>query len=93
MVNGRLLWLSEAIEGGKEKSDDSLEGYIFEPFPDHEFEQHGWRDILASFDVCAIVNSIKHCDEEGYDLVSMNMANVVLMEMTTEASHKLQVTR
>ena len=88
IVNGRPLWLSAAVEEGKEEGDVSLEDYIPEPFPKHEFEPHGWQDILATLDVCADVHATKHCDEEGYDLISMNMVNVVFMEMTAEASQQ-----
>ena len=61
---------------------------FLEPFPEHEFEPHGWQDILATLDVCANVHATKHCDEEGYDLISMNMVNVVRMEMIAEASQQ-----
>ena len=88
IVNGRPLWLSAAVEEGKEEGNVSLEDFIPEPCLEHEFEPHRWRDILATLDVCADVHATKHCDEEGYDLISMNMVNVVFMEMTAKASQK-----
>ena len=35
---------------------------------------------MATLDVCANVHATKHCDDEGYDLISMNMVNFVLMK-------------
>ena len=43
---------------------------------------------MASLDIYVDVHATKHCDSEGYDLISMNMVNVVLMEMTAEASQQ-----
>ena len=80
LVNGRPLWLSEAINESGEESDASSSNYILEPFPKHEFEPHNWHDILATLDVCANVHASRRCDDEGYDLISMNMVNFVLME-------------
>ena len=82
IVNGRPLWLSVAMEEGKEEDDVTLKDYVPKPFPKHDFEPHKWQDILATLDVCANVHATKHCEKEGYDLISMNMVNVVLMEMT-----------
>ena len=65
-----------------------MEDYILEPFQEHEFEPHSWRDILATLDICADVHATKHCDKEGYDLISMNMVDVVLMEMIDKASQQ-----
>ena len=79
LVNGCLLWLSKAINKEKEGNDATLEDHILEPFLEHEFEPHGWRDILETLDVCSNVHAAKHYEEEGYDLISMNMVNFVLM--------------
>ena len=51
--------------------------YIAEPFPKHELEPHGWHDILATLDVCAQVHATTHCDDEGYDIQSFNMVQVL----------------
>ena len=88
IANGRPLWLSAAVEEEKEEGDASLEDYIPKPFPKHEFEPHGWWDILETLDVCANVHATKHCDNEGCDLISMNIVNVVLMETMVEASQQ-----
>ena len=57
---------------------------VLEPFPEEEFEPHGWHDTLATLDVCANVHATKHCDDEGYDFISMNMVNFILMEEIDE---------
>ena len=89
IVNGCSLWLSAAIEEGKEEGDVSLEDFILESLLELEFEPHGWQDILATLGVCFDVHATKHCDKEGYDLISMNMVNVVLMKMIAESSQQI----
>ena len=84
LVNGCPLWLSKAINESGGESDASSSNYILKPFLEEEFEPHGWHDILATLDVCANVHATKHCDDEGYDLISMNMVNFVLMEEVDE---------
>ena len=84
LVNGRPLWLSEAINESEGESDASSSNYISEPYPEEEFEPHGWHDILATLDVCVNVHATKNCDDEGYNLISMNMVNFVLMEEVGE---------
>ena len=51
--------------------------YITKPFPEHELEPHGWHDILATLDVCTQVHAIAHYDDEGYDIQSINMVQVL----------------
>ena len=92
LINGHPLWLSEAINESGEESDASPSNYILKPFPKHEFEPHNWHDILATLDVCANVHATKHCDDEGYDLISMNMVNFVLMEEVDEIILKIKRT-
>ena len=92
LVNGRPLWLSEAGNEGEEGSDASSLNYIPEPFPEEEFKSHGWPDILATLDVCANVHATKHCDDEGYDLISMNMVNFILMEEIDEIIPEVEKT-
>ncbi|MCO5601140.1 hypothetical protein L7F22_055259 [Adiantum nelumboides] len=63
----------DSSSGGK---DDA---YIPEPFLEHLFEPFGWTQILSTLDIC--VNELtptKFCDDEGYDLVTLQMASVIL---------------
>ena len=77
LVHDKPLWLCGLNEDsdGEGKSDSS--DYIPEPFPEHEFEPYGWQDILATLDVCANVHATKHCDEEGYNIVSFKMVGII----------------
>ena len=68
LVNGRPLWLSEAVNKGEEGSDASSSNYIPKPFLEEEFKPHGWHDILATLDVCARVHAPKHYNDNGYDI-------------------------
>ena len=92
LVNRRPLWLSEAINESGGESDASSLNYIPKPFPKEEFKPHDWHDILATLDVCANVHASKHCDDEGYDLMSMNMVNFVLMEEVDKIIPKVKRT-
>ena len=80
------LWLCGLDEDGSErKSGADSDGYIAEPFPKHEIEPFGWQDILATLDVCAEkVHATGHCDNEGYDIRSLNM--VVVLQDCEESS-------
>ena len=51
--------------------------YIAEPFSEHKLEPNGWHDILTTLDVCAQVHATAHCDDEGYDIQSINMVQVL----------------
>ena len=42
--------------------------------------------------MCTNVHATKHCDDEGYDLISMNMVNFVLMEEVDEIITKVKRT-
>ena len=92
LTNGRPLWLSKAIDENGGESDANSLNYIPKTFPKEEFEPHGWHDILATLDVCANVHATKHCDDEGYALISMNMVNFVLMEEVDEIIPKVKGT-
>ena len=39
-------------------SEKISDGYVPEPFPEHELEPYGWHDILATLDVCANVHTM-----------------------------------
>ena len=80
LVNGCLLWLSGAINESDGESDANLLNCIPEPFPKQEIKPHGWHDIVATLDVCDNVHATKHCNDEGYELIFMNMVNFVLLE-------------
>ena len=76
LVNNKPLWLCEMNEEG-EGDGSSSEDYVLEPFPEHELEPYGWHDILATLDVCANVHATRHCDDEGYDIVSLKMVSII----------------
>ncbi|MCO5581547.1 hypothetical protein L7F22_035435 [Adiantum nelumboides] len=55
------------------------EAYISEPFLEHLFEPFGWTQMLSMLDICVNkLTPIKFYDEEGYDLVTLQMASVIL---------------
>ena len=84
IVYGRPFWLSGAINESDGDDDASSKDYILEPFSNYEFEPHDWHNILATLDVCANVHATKHCKENEYDLISMNMVSFILMAEVDE---------
>ncbi|MCO5565132.1 hypothetical protein L7F22_018803 [Adiantum nelumboides] len=80
------IWMCGASDNGDLTKEECIlersvtdEAYIPEPFPEHLFEPFGWTQILSTLDVC--VNELtptKFCDEKGYDLVTLQMASVIL---------------
>ena len=78
LIQEKPLWFCELKdECGEDVSEKSFDGYVPEPFPEHELEPYGWHDILATLDVCANVHNNVHCDEEGYDICSLKMLSVM----------------
>ncbi|MCO5570124.1 hypothetical protein L7F22_023840 [Adiantum nelumboides] len=70
------------------------EAYIPEPFPEHLFEPFGRTQILSTLDIC--VNKLtptKFCDEEGYDLVTLQMASVILESGSESDENEEKLTR
>ena len=80
------MWLCGLDEDESEqKSEADSDGYIAEPFPEQDIEPFRWQDILATLDVCAEkVHATRHCDDEGYDIRSLNM--VVVLQDCEESS-------
>ena len=79
LEKGKPLWLCGLDEDGSEKkSEANSDGYIAEPFPEHKIEPFEWQDVLTTLDVCAKkVHGMRHCDDEGYAIRSLNMVVVL----------------
>ena len=90
LVNGCALWLSRVINKSYGESDASSLNYISKPFLEQEFKPHRWHDILVTVDVCTNVYATKHCNDEGYKLISMNMVSFILMEEVDEIILKVK---
>ena len=64
--------------------------YIPNPFSEDEFKPAGWRDILATLDMC--VNDLtptKFCDEEGFDRMMIRVIHEPEIE-TQECTELLE---
>ncbi|MCO5583996.1 hypothetical protein L7F22_037914 [Adiantum nelumboides] len=80
------VWMCGASDNGDLTKEECIlersvtdEAYIPKSFPEHLFELFGWTQILSTLDIC--VNELtptKFCDEEGYDLVTLQLASVIL---------------
>ena len=77
LIQNEPIWMCDHEKDCELERSSSSSNYIAEPFPEHELEPHGWHDILATLDVCAQVHAIAHCDDEGYDIQSINMVQVL----------------
>ncbi|MCO5577795.1 hypothetical protein L7F22_031628 [Adiantum nelumboides] len=101
------IWMCGASDNGDLTKEECIlersvtdEAYIPEPFPEHLFEPFGWTQILSTLDI--YVNKLtptKFCDEEGYDLVTLQMASVILEsrsesdENEEESTQKVECSR
>ena len=56
-------------------------------FLEHLFESHGWHNILATLDGYGNVHATKHCDDQGYDIMSCNMVDIVMNGKEGKTSH------
>ena len=45
--------------------------------------------MLATIDVCTNIHATRHCDKEGYDIISINMVKVIQEdeELGIDSSH------
>ncbi|MCO5564364.1 hypothetical protein L7F22_018024 [Adiantum nelumboides] len=95
------VWMCGASDNGDLTREECIleksitdEANIPEPFPEHLFEPFGWIQILSTLDVC--VNELtptKFYDEEGYDLVTLRMASVILESGSGSEENEEQSTR
>ena len=77
LLHKESIWLCE-IKEELDNSKEELNEYIPKPFPKHEFEPLGWNDMLTTIDVFANIHATRHCNKEGYDIISVNMVKVIL---------------
>ncbi|MCO5579057.1 hypothetical protein L7F22_032909 [Adiantum nelumboides] len=95
------VWMCGASNSGELTKEECIlersvtdEAYIPEPFPEHLFEPFGWTQILSTLDIC--VNELtptKFCDEEGYDLVTLQMASGILESGLESNENEEKLTR
>ena len=79
------LWMCGTSKNGDQKLREGKESepydYISKPFLDHKFEPHGWMDVLATITICVNdVTSTLFCDQEGYDVILVQMINVLYIQ-------------
>ena len=70
MVIDKLEWCKEVMN----------DAFIPIPYPKEKFELVEWAHCLASIDVCTVNHSTKFCDEDGYDIVPIQMIGVISNE-------------
>ena len=76
------LWMCGTLESGDQKEregkESELNDYILEPFSKHKFEPLRWTDVLAIVTISVNdITSTLFCDEEGYDIIPVQMVNVL----------------
>ncbi|MCO5570660.1 hypothetical protein L7F22_024387 [Adiantum nelumboides] len=95
------VWMCGASENGDLTREECIlersvtdEAYIPEPFPEHLFEPFGWTQILSTLDICVNeLTSTKFCDEEGFDLVTLQMTSVIFESGSESDENEEQSTR
>ena len=74
----------------REEKETSNETYISKPFLEHKFEPFWWLDILATITLCSNnVNPTLFCDDKGYDLIPLQMVNVLAIKEEIPLALKL----
>ena len=86
------LWICGTSKNGdtkeREGKETSNETYILE----HKFEPFGWLDILATIAICTNnVNPTLFCNEEGYDVIPLQMVNVLPIKEEISLMPKPQI--
>ena len=74
----------------KERKKSELHDYILEPFLEHKFEPLGWNDVLATVTIC--VNDVTptlFCDKDGFDIILIQMVNVINIQEENNSIHEL----
>lgn len=51
--------------------DLQYDAYIPTPFLEHLLDDHKWRQILTTLDICAQPQKTQFYDEDGYDMIPM----------------------
>ena len=52
------------------------DGYVFIPFPKHQIDPQEWIHALSTLDVCALPKLARFCDQDGYDIIPIQMMDV-----------------
>ena len=76
-IQNEPIWICDHDKDCELEKSSSSSNYIAEPFLEHELEPHGQHDILVTLDVCAQVHATAHRADEGYDVQSINMVQVL----------------
>ena len=80
------LWMCGAskasmVTDGSEWCRDVMdEAYVPIPYPEEKFEPVEWMHCLATLDVSTVHRGIKFCNEEGYDIIPIQMVALVKEE-------------
>ena len=73
------------------------DAYVPVPYPEEKLEPMEWMHCLTAIDVCTINHGIKFCDEEGYDIIPIQMVAIVeadelnISYLTKEHFHQKEV--
>ena len=77
------LWMCGAsqatmlTDGSKWRKEVENDNFIPAPYPEEKFEPVEWSHCLVAIDVCTLNHGTKFCDEEGYDIVPIQMVAIV----------------
>ena len=92
--NRENLWMCGAsqasmITDGLEWCKDVMdESYFLSPFFEEKFELVEWIHCLVASDVSTIDHGVKFCNDEGYDVVPIQMIGVITNDKTNEPNKR-----
>ena len=64
-------------DGSEWCKEVEIDQFIHVPYPEEKFEPVKWGHCLVAIDVCTLNHGKKFCDEEGYDIVPIQMVAIV----------------
>ena len=89
----KFFWICGASKaslvtnGSKWCKDVMDEAYIPIPFPKEKLEPVEWLQCLGTLDVCTMNHGVKFYDDKGYDIVPIQMINVIESKQHEEMIH------
>lgn len=69
----------DLLEENQEQTDEliKVEDYIAQPFPEDDIDPYEWIHTLATLDICTLQPQAQFCDEDGYEVLSVQVILVV----------------
>ena len=88
------LWMCGAsqttmiADGSDWRKEVENDAFVPVPYPEEKLNPVEWAHCLASIDVCSLNHGTNFCDEEGYDVVPIQMVQMVNSDLNEEVTQE-----